>query len=373
MSLELLEIENRRDLRRWVAFPYGHYRGNTSYVPQLFRDEIAYFDPGKNPVFEVSRVRLLLAMKDGQPVGRICGIINSLEEQKLGRKRGRFGWFETTDDRAVCDLLLDSVRDWLIREGCVEMTGPHGFSDLDVEGLLIEGFEHVPTISGCYNHPYYQRLLEAYGFQKDADYLIYRIAVPDEIPFVDQVKKRYGGYQDYRVLTCRSGKELKGHLDALWDVLEEAFEPLYGVVPLTRRQMDYYADKYFSFLDPHFVKLLYSKDDELAAFLVGMPNLSRGFQKANGRLLPFGFLHILKDYRQPTAVDFLLAGSRRGVPTGILTAIGLADMFDTLRARGVRFVETNHELETNTRVHQLWSRFPRVSSRRSRVFRLTLS
>jgi len=372
MSLELLDIGNRRDLKRWVAFPYDHYRGNPFYVPQLFGEELAYFDRDKNPAFEVSQVKLLLALQDGKPVGRICGIINSLEEQKLGRKRGRFGWFETADDQSVCDLLLDAIREWLVAEGCVEMTGPHGFSDLDVEGLLIEGFDQVPTISGCYNHPWYQRLLENYGFEKDADYLIYRIGVPDDIPFVTQVRKRYATYEDHKVVTCRTRKELKGHLPALWDVLEEAFAPLYGVVPLTRRQMDYYADKYFGFLDPDFVKLLFTKDDKLVAFLVGMPNLSRAFQKAKGRLLPFGLVHILRDYRRPSAVDFLLAGSRQGVPTGILTAIGLADMFDTLRARGVRFVETNHELETNTRVHQLWSRFPRVSSRRSRVFRLNL-
>lgn len=373
MSLELLEIDNRRDLKRWVDFPYQHYRGNPAYVPQLFREEVAYFDRSRNPAFEVSKVKLLLALKDGRPVGRICGIINSLEEEKLGRKRGRFGWFETTDEEAVSNRLIDAVREWHLAEGCVEMTGPHGFSDLDVEGLLIEGFDHVPTISGCYNYPYYRTLLENYGFEKDADYLIYRIEVPDEIPFIDRLRKRYADYDAHKVVTCRNRKELKGYLPALWDVLEEAFAPLYGVVPLTRRQMDYYADKYFGFLDPELVKLICTKDGELIAFLVGMPNLSNAFQKARGRLLPLGALHILRDYRRPTAVDFLLAGSRQGLPTGILTAIGLADMFDTLRRRGIRFVETNHELETNTRVHELWSRFPRVNARRSRVFRLDLA
>lgn len=373
MSLELLEIDNRRDLKRWVAFPYKHYRGHPVYVPQLFSEEVAYFDRSKNPAFEVSKVKLVLALKDGIPVGRICGIINSLEEQKLGRKRGRFGWFETTDDQLVCNGLIDTIREWQIAEGCVEMTGPHGFSDLDVEGLLVEGFDHVPTISGCYNYAYYGSLLENYGFEKDADYLNYRVAVPEEIPFIDRLRRRYADYEAHRVVTCRSRKELKGYLPALWDVLEEAFAPLYGVVPLTRRQMDYYADKYFGFLDPELVKLICTKDDELIAFLVGMPNLSRAFRKAKGRLFPFGALHILRDYRRPTVVDFLLAGSRQGLPTGILTAIGLADMFDTLRRRGVGFVEINHELETNTRVHELWSRFPLVNTRRSRVFRLGLS
>jgi hypothetical protein len=373
MSLKLLEIEGRRDLRQWVAFPYGHYRDAPNYVPQLFREEVAYFERDKNPAFEVCRTKLLLALRGGRPVGRVCGIINTLEEQKLGRKRGRFGWFETVDDQQVANLLLDAIKDWLTAEGCVEMTGPHGFSDLDVEGLLIEGFDCVPTISGCYNFPYYQGLLEHYGFTKDADYLMYRFEVPQSIPFLDRIKKRYDRLDDYRVVTCRNRRELRGHLGELWEVLEEAFAPLYGVVPLTRRQMDYYADKYFGFLDPELVKLLFSKEGEMVAFLIGMPNLSRAFQKANGRLMPFGFFHILRDYRHPIAVDFLLAGARSAHPTGLLTGIGLADMFDTLRSRGIRYVEGNHELEDNKTVHQIWSRFPIVGRRRSRVFRLDLS
>lgn len=372
MSLRLLEIESRRDLKQWVAFPYAHYRGVAPYVPQLFREEVAYFERDKNPAFEVCRTKLLLALRDGRPVGRICGIINSLEEQKLGRKRGRFGWFESVEDQAVADLLLDAVRDWLKSEGCVEMTGPHGFTDLDVEGLLIEGFEHVPTIAGAYNFSYYQGMLESYGLSKDADYLMYRFEVPGRIPFIERIKKRYAALEDYRVVTCRSRKELRARLAELWGVLEQAFEPLYGVVPLTRRQMDYYEEKYFGFLDPEFVKLLCAKEGHMVAFLIGMPNLSRAFQKAKGRLLPFGFMHILRDYRHARAVDFMLAGALPEHPSGLLTAIGLADMFDTLRARGVRYVESNHELEDNTTVHQLWSRFPTVNARRSRVFRLEL-
>lgn len=372
MSLQLLEIDGHRDLRRWVKFPYSHYQNHPYYVPQLVREEIAYFDQAKNPAFEVSRTKLFLALRDGQPVGRICGIINALEEQKLGRKRGRFGWFESVDDQAVANALLGAVRDWLAAEGCVEMTGPHGFTDLDVEGLLIEGFEAIPTISGCYNPPYYRDLIENFGFEKDADYLMYRFEVPDRSPFLERIRKRFAEHEEYRVLTCRTRKELRGHLDELWSVLEEAFAPLYGVVPLTRGQMDYYADKYFGFLDPALVKLVFSRQEEMVGFLIAMPNLSRAFQKAKGRLLPAGIFHILRDYRRPAAVDFLLAGARSAHPTGLLTALGLVDMFDTLRSLGVRWVESNHELEDNTTVHQLWERFPIVNNRRSRVFRLAL-
>ena len=373
MSLRLLEVRSRQDLKRWVRFPYEHYRGHPHFVPQLFREELAYFDRSKNPAFEVAEVKLFLALDGDRLVGRICAIVHSLETEKLGYKRGRFGWFESIDDQAVADLLLNGTREWLIEQGCVQMTGPHGFTDLDLEGLLVDGFDCTPTISGSYNHPYYAGLLENFGFEKDVDYLDYRFAVPDEIPFFERMKKRYANLEEYKVVTCRNSKELRGHLDDLWRVLHAAFEPLYGVMPLTPKQTEYYAKKYFGFLDPDFVKLLFHRDGELVAFLVGMPNLSHAFRKARGKLLPLGIFHILRGYRHPDTVDFLLAGSLPDHPTSLLTAIGLADMFDTLRARGVKFVEGNHELEDNTTVHGMWSRFPIVNVRRSRIFRLSLT
>jgi hypothetical protein len=373
MSLEILEVKDRSDLKRWVRFVYDHYRKAPSYVPQLIDEEIAYFDPRKNPVFEVAQIRLFLAVLDGRPVGRICGIIHSLETEKLGYKRGRFGWFETIDSQDVADLLIDTLKDWFVDEGCAEMTGPHGFTDLDIEGLLLDDFDAVPTIAGSYNFPYYQRLLEHCGFEKDVDYFDFRFEIPDKIPFFDRMRKRYANFEDYKVVTCKSKKELLGRIDELWPVIEGSFEAVYGVVPLTEKQKAYYTKKYFGFLDPDFVKLLCTKDDEIVAFLIAMPNLSGAFQKARGRLFPFGFIHILRDYRKAEAVDFLLAGCLPGHPTSVLTAIGLIDMFGTLHARGVKFVESNHELENSTTIHRLWNRFPQINRRRTRVFRQSLN
>ncbi|UCG72933.1 MAG: hypothetical protein JSV45_00670 [Chromatiales bacterium] len=372
MSFRVIPVEDRAALRRWVGLPYDLYRGVPSFVPQLRREQLAFFDARRNPSFQTSAARLFLAERDGEVVGRICGIVNSLETEKLGRKRGRFGWFESVDDQYVATALLDAVRDWLVDQQCVEMTGPHGFTDLDVEGLLVDGFDELPTISGSYNFPYYANLLETWGLTKDVDYLEFRAAAPDRLPLFEKLRKRYRDV-DYEVRTCRSRKELKTYLPALWELLEESFEPLYGVVPLTAAQRDFYTQAYFDFLDPDFVKLLFNKDGGMVAFLLAMPSLSRALQRARGRLFPFGFAHVLGAFRKPETVDFLLAGAKPGEPTSILVAIGLIDMFDTLRARGVSFIETNHELEENTTVNQLWSKLELVSTRRSRVYRLGLA
>lgn len=374
MSIEIREASSREDLSRWVQFPARLYRDDPFYVPPLFRDELQYFDPTRNPAFDVCETRTLLALRDGEVAGRLCLIVNRLETEKLGHRRGRFGWFDVVDDQAVADALLDEGRTWLKELGCTEMTGPHGFGDLDPEGLLIEGFDALPTISGYYNAPYYRRLLERFGFEKDADYLEYRFAVPQRVPFLERVARRNAQQEDgFRIVSCGSRRELRAKITGVWDILESAFAPLYGVVPLTEAQTAFYTRKYFGMLDPDFVKLIYSHEGQLVAFFAAMPNLSTAFRRARGRLLPVGFWHILQAMRRPETVDFLLAGALPGLPTGQLTALGLAAMFDTLRARGVRYVETNRELEENRTVNQLWTRFEILHERRSRVFRLALA
>ncbi len=372
MPVSIREVENRADRKAWVRFAYDHYRGDRHWVPPLFSDELAYFDPGRNPAFQVNRVRQFLATSGNRVVGRVSANVNALEGEKLGYRRGRFGWFESVDDAEVAGRLLEAARDWLRGEGCTEMTGPQGFTDLDPEGLLIEGFDRLPTVSGSYNPPYYQRLLEGFGLSPDADYIEYRLRVPEESPLLERLRKRYGGGDRYRVVTCRSRRELLGHAPAVWELLEAAFSPLYGVVPLTPAQRDDYTKKYFSFLDPDFVKLPFSREGELVGFFVGMPDLSRAFQRAGGHLLPFGFLSILREYRRPETVDFLLAGVKPGEPSALITAITLVDMFDTLRRRGVHFMETNRELENNTTVNRIWLNFEREYFRRSRVYRMAI-
>ena len=372
MGILVTAVDDRRQLRRWVELPDQLYRNVPNFVPQLQREQLTFFDARRNPSFDTAAVRLFLAERDGQAVGRLCAIVNALETEKLGRKRGRFGWFESVDDPAVANALLDAARDWLRGEGCVEMTGPHGFTDLDMEGLLIDGFDELPTISGSYNFPYYADFMEAWGLTKDVDYLEFRAEIPDRLPLFEKLRKRYRDIE-YDVITCATRKELKSHLPAIWALLEETFEPLYGVVPLTAAQREFYTDAYFDFLDPDFVILVFNRDGGLVGFMLAMPSLSRAFQRARGRLLPFGFLHILRAFRKPETVDFLLAGAKPSEPSSILVAIGLIAMFDKLRERGVRFIETNHELEGNTTVNQLWTKLKLVSTRRSRIYRLDLS
>jgi hypothetical protein len=373
MGVSVFEVKSRSDLKRWVLFPLAHYRGDPLFVPQLVGDELAYFNARKNPAFEVCEVRLFLAEKHGRTAGRICGLVNRLETEKLGRRRGRFGWFESKPDREVAHALLGAVRDWHRATGCAEMTGPHGFTDLDVEGLLVDGFDSLPTAAGAYNPPYYADLVESFGLRKDVDYLDYRFRVPETHGILERLARRAEASGKYSVQPVRGKKEFFAGVGELWPVLEASFDDLYGVVPLTARQQAFYTKKYFGFLDPDFFAFIRSESGDLVAFLAAMPNISRGLQRAGGRLLPTGVFHIFRDLKRPKTVDFLVAGALPGHPGNLLTAIGLKHVFGALRKRGVAFVETNHELEHNTTVNQMWRRFEIVATRRSRIYRLPLA
>jgi hypothetical protein len=372
MSIAILEVSKRSDLKRWVKFPLSLFAGNKYYVPPLIGDEIAYFNRKKNPAFQVCKVRLFLALDGNRVVGRICGIINSLEEQKLGYKRGRFGWFDSIDSHEVATMLFDTVKNWLVDEQCVEMTGPHGFNDLDMEGMLIEGFDELPTIAGNYACPYYKALAEQYGFEKDVDYVEKRCRIPRQVPIFERMRKRYGGNTDFNVITCSNKKELLVHVDAMWELLETAFEPLYGVVPLTNDQTKFYTRKYFASLDPDFVKFTYAKDGQMVAFMIAMPNLSTAFRKAGGRLFPTGILHILKAFRKPKILDSLIGAIRPGTSAAAIRAMTWIDMYDTMIRRNIEIVESNHQLEDNTKA-DLFSRYEVIHQRRARVYRLALS
>jgi hypothetical protein len=376
MTISISAVQNRSDLKQWLAFPLGLYRDDPHYIPQLIRDELDFFSPEKNPSFRVAEARLLLACRNGEAAGRVFGAIHRLETQKLGYKRGRFGWFESVDDPDVAAAMLGALEKWFIREGCREMTGPQGFTDLDPEGMLVEGFDALPTIAGSYNKPYYPSLLERLGFEKEVDYIEQRVEVPQEPPALFKMMEKKAvpaaEAEGYRLVQDLTKKRLRGYVVQFWEVLEAAFEKLYGVTPLTDEQKAYYTRKYFGYIDPRFVQMVVDGQDRLQGFFLGLPSLSRAFQKAGGRLWPLGFYHILRGFKQYDTVDFYFAGARPGANPQRILPLMILGMYRSTRAKNVRYIETNRELETNTMIVNAWSRFNVVNKRRTRIFRKRL-
>ncbi len=372
---EIIEVQTEQDLKEWVHFGFEHYKNHPYQVPQIKKDELEYFKE-TNPAYKISSVKKFVVKDENKNiVGRICGIIHHLETEKLGKKRGRMGWFESINDQEVANLLFDSLKKWFIEEGCEEMTGPHGFTDLDVEGLLIEGFNFYPTISGPYNYPYYQKLFENYGLQKEIDYHEHRARIPEEYKLFEKMKKKISTQSEFSYIELKSRSDIKAKSSQIWEVLEKSFSDLYGVTPLTSEQNDYYTEKYFSFLDPRYIVLVENNETKkLVGFFIGMPNLSKGFKKANGNLLPLGILHILKNFKFPDTIDFLLAGvDPEENNSKLIFSMLVVKMYETLKKNGIKYLETNRELESNSAVLGIWSRFENIYFRKSRIYKAELS
>lgn len=376
MAMEIAEVRSRSELKEWVTFPNRLYRDDPRYVPQLIGQELEFFDRAKNPSFDIARVRLLSARRDGRTVGRVCGIVHELEAAKLGYRRGRFGWFECAEDPEAAAALLGALEGWFREAGCREMTGPHGFTDLDPEGMLVDGFDLQPTISGSYNKPYYPALVEAQGFQKEVDYIETRVEVPREVPPLFQLMEKKAvpaaqaeGYRLVEGLTKRGVRQYAGQF---WEVLEASFANLYGVTPLTEAQKAFYQKRYFGFIDPRFLQMVVDGSGRMQGFFLGLPSLSRAFQRAGGRLFPLGFYHILRAFKRFDTVDFYFAGVHPQANPKKILPLMILGMWRSVHATGVRFIETNRELETNTAIVNVWSRWGVLNRRRTRIFRKPL-
>ncbi len=373
MTVSVSPATTRNEMLEFVRIPFSLYRESPFWVPPLIRDELETFDKSRNPAFETAEARFFIARKGQQPVGRIAAIISHAANQKYQTANLRFGWFESVEDYEVAAALFDAALSWGQERGMTTITGPLGFTDLDPEGMLVEGFDKLATIAGVYNFPYYPQFLERYGFTKEIDYLEFLTKVPLEtgIPekllrLSERVRERGG----LRVVEFRNKKELVARRGAeLFHLLDEAFEEIYGAVPLNERQVQYYIRKYLTFVDKDLIKVVVNQKDEMVGFMIALPNLSRGFQKARGHLFPFGWWHILRDMRKSDVLDFYLAGIRkpyRGQGVDLLMTVSI-----TQAALKRRFVaaESNHELETNTSVQAQWKYYNPTIIKRSRIFK----
>jgi len=376
MPIIVKEVLNKKDLKTFVKLPFSMYKNNPMWVPQLIRDDMEVFNRAKNPAFENADARVFLALRDGRAVGRIVAIHSRIANQKYKTRNMRFGWFDAPDDPEVAAALFKPVEDWARELGLETVTGPHGFCDLDPQGMLVEGFDQLPTIAGYYNFPYYQKLVENQGFRKEIDYVEFRTQVPEMSAFpekllrlAERIKERGG----LRVLEFAAKKDLLNRAEEFFQVLDEAFEEIYGAVPLTERQIQYFIKKYFTFVDKDLFQVVVNEKDEMVGFMLAMPSLSRAFQKANGHLFPLGWWHLLTAMKKNDVLDFYLAGVRkayRGLGVDLLMVVNMAHK---AIAKGFRFTESNQELETNTKIQAQWKYFNPVQHKRKRIFKKVLA
>ncbi len=376
MSIYVHPISTDRDqLSQYVQFPIDLYRDNACYVPPLVIDQIATLTPEGNPAFDFCEAQSFMAFDNGEPVGTITAIINRAANEKTGKRQMRFGFMDFIDNEEVVDGLIDAVAEWGRERGMTEMVGPVGFTDLDQEGMLIEGFDEMGTMATIYNYPYYVRHFERLGFEKDADWVEYRITVPDSIPekhtrIGEIVMRKYG--LSVKKFTSRS-KIRKEYGRAIFELINEAYADLYGFVPLTDRQIEHYINIYIGVLRLEDVTLIVDKDEKLVALGISMPSMSEALRKSRGKLFPFGWYHLLRAIKGHTdVVDLLLVAVKPEYQSKGVNALIFNDLIPRYNAHGYKFAESNVELEGNESVQKQWEYFERRQHRRRRAWKKAL-
>lgn len=372
MSIEIRTVGNKKELKTFVKVPFPIYKDNDYWVPQLIREDMEIFNPKKNPAYEQAESKLFVAYKDGKPVGRIAGILSHAANNKFEARNLRFGWFDTIDDYDVAKALFDALENWGKELGMETVTGPQGFTDLDPEGMLVEGFDQLPTIAVYYNHSYYNDFVTKYGFEKEIDYVEFKALPPYEEgipPKLLRIGERIKERSSLRILKFKNKKEVMKRAPEIFELLDEAYEEIYGSVPLSRDQIEYYVKKYIPFVDKDLLQVAVDENDKAIGFMLSLPSLSRAFQKANGRLLPFGWFHLLRALKNFEILDFYLAGVQkkyRGVGVDLMMVL---EVTKVAMEKGVQSSESNPELETNKKIQAQWKYFNPTLHKRRRIYK----
>ena len=373
MAIIIKKVSSKKELKTFIRFNYELYKGNPYSVPDLYDDMLNTFSSKKNAAFEFCEAEYFLAYKDNKVVGRVAAIINNRANQTWDKKEVRFGWIDFIDDEEVSSALLKAVEDWGKQKGKDTITGPLGFTDMDAEGMLIEGFDQLGTMATIYNYPYYPQHMEKLGFEKDADWVEFKLYVPDQLPekFVRISEIILQKYKlKIKKLTRKEIKE-KHYGQKIFDLINEAYAPLYGFSKMTQGQIDQYVNTYLPLLDLRMVSIVETEDGELVAAGISMASLSKALQKAKGRILPFGWFYLLKALfiKRPKVLDLLLVGVKPEYQSKGVNALLFYDLVPTFKKMGFVYGESNPELEENKKVQAQWSAFESVQHKRRRAFK----
>jgi len=374
MNINIRPVEGKKDLKRFIYLPEKIHKDHANWVPPIYMDEWEYFDARKNKAFKYCDTILLLAEKDGRPVGRIMGIINNRYNEFKGEKSARFGFLETGEDEALVKALLNRIEEWARGHGATILVGPYGFTDQDPEGFMIEGWDSPVTIPGYYNFKWMPGFIENHGFSKDIDYFVYKLDVPEVLPeFYTKIYQRVLRKGKYEIVEFRKRSQIKPWIKPVLHLMNECYSTgeIYGYTPLEEEEMDHLAKRYLPLLDPRFVKVVLH-EKEPVAFIIGMPNFTEGIRKARGRLFPFGILHILRAAKKTRQLDLLLGAIKekyRGRGVDVLMGV---KMLMSAQEAGMNLLDTHHEMETNVKVRAEMERMGGVIYKRFRVYKKPL-
>ncbi len=374
MPVSIREIRTRRDLNVYIHLPDKIHAFHKGWVPPIYADEWDFYNPGKNRFFQDCSTILLLAEKDGKPAGRIMGIINHKYNTVHQETGGRFFAFESYNDPEVALALLTAIENWLRQQGMTRVIGPFGFSDKDPQGFLIEGYDQPVIIATNFSLPYMVDLTVQCGYTKEIDCVDYILPVPDIIPdFYRAIYTRTLDINHFTLKEFSSRKELKPVIRPVFELINKTYAHIYGFSELTTKEIDYFANRYLSVINPKFVKVIYNEKHELIAFALAMPEISEGIRKAKGRIFPLGFIHILRASRTSRLLTMLLGAIHHDYRNNGLDAVLGIKMLEAAQDEKFELIDSHLVLETNLKMRAEYEKLGGTVKKRYRIYSKSLT
>jgi hypothetical protein len=371
--MEIVEVTTFKQLKEFINLPFILHRGHRRWVPPLVSDEKVYFSKRKNPAFQKNDVILLILYENQKLVGRIMGIINHSYNKLRNERNVRFCYLECPNDIAVAGTLMNKIESWGKANGMNKIVGPLGFSDQDPEGFLIEGFEYEPTLSTYYNFEYIPNILDNLGYEKEIDYVVYSIDLTQTMmPSLERIFNRVISRGELRFLEFNSKKELKPFVKPIMYFMNDTFKELYGFQPMQEDEIDFLVKRFLPIINPRFIKAA-SKDGNLVGFLLAIPNLNEGFIRCEGRLLPFGILHLVRAAGKTKQLDLLAGGVKKEYRGQGIETLGLISVIRSAKNAGMKLLDSHHELENNIDVRRVMEHFNGKLIKRFRIYKKIIS
>lgn len=369
-QIDIIKVKTKKQLKKFIHLPAKIHRNHSNWVPPIYMDERQFYNRRKNESFSYCDTILLLAMQNNECVGRIMGIINHKYNKAHNENDARFCFLETYDDYKVANKLLIAIEEWAITKGKTGLVGPLGFSDKDPQGFLFEGFDQPSVIATVCNFPYMLDFVERSGFTKKIDLVTYKIDVPETVPeFYKKIYQRaLNNNGGIRVINFSSRKQLKPYVRPVLELMNKTFIGIYAYSPLSAKEMDEFASRYLMVLDPRFVKVIENEKDEVIAFILGMPDISDGIKKSNGYMFPLGFIQVLRSQKKTKQLNLLLGGiSAEYRNKGLDTILGV-EMLESANKRGMKYIDSHLELETNLKMRAEMEKMGGVVYKRFRIY-----
>jgi hypothetical protein len=369
MDIKIVEVTSRKLLRTFIHLPASLHSDEPNWMPTIYSDDWNFFNPKKNHQFDSCDTIMAIALLEGRPVGRIMGIIHNKYNSLRHENKARFGYFDSINNQDVAHTLFMFIQHWAMQKGKSLLVGPYGFSDKDIQGLLIEGFNHLPLIDSACNPAYIVKLVENEGFTKEVDCMTYKFPVNLALPeLYYRIVQRSNYSNNMQLVEFTSRKQLKPYIVPVLELVNQTYDHLYGFVPMSETEIHEFAARYLPIIDPRFVKII-EKDGQVIAFVIGIPNLTIGIQKSKGYLFPIGIFQILLATRKTRQLDVMLAAVRRDFQgTGTEVVMGIS-LIESARKAEFKDIATHLILEDNNKMRAEVERLHIPVHSRFRVYR----